>query len=118
MSILGRILGVADPLKTTHSVVQKISQLEKDFERFSHSELQEKTKSWQREIVKLDELKMEEYLNEILPEAFAAVRESAKRTLGQRHYDVQLMVGIILHGGKVAKIKPGEEKPTPAISCT
>ena len=110
MSILGRILGVADPLKTTHSVVQKINQLEKDFERFSHSELQEKTKSWQREIVKLDELKMEEYLNEILPEAFAAVRESAKRTLGQRHYDVQLMAGIMLHQGKVAEMKTGEGK--------
>jgi len=52
----------------------------------------------------------EEILNELLPEAFAAVREAAKRTIGQRHFDVQLMGGIILHQGKIAEMKTGEGK--------
>ncbi len=51
-----------------------------------------------------------EALNEILPEAFAAIREAAKRTIGQRHYDVQLMGGIVLHQGKIAEMKTGEGK--------
>ncbi len=52
----------------------------------------------------------EEVLNELLPEAFAAVREAAKRTIGQRHFDVQLMGGIVLHQGKIAEMKTGEGK--------
>ena len=49
-------------------------------------------------------------LDDILPEAFAVVREAAKRKLGQRHYDVQLMGGIVLHQGKIAEMKTGEGK--------
>ncbi|MDP3741592.1 MAG: preprotein translocase subunit SecA [bacterium] len=56
------------------------------------------------------------YLNSILPEAFAAVREAAKRTLGQRHYDVQLVGGIMLHMGKVAEMKTGEGKTLAATT--
>ena len=52
----------------------------------------------------------EEVLNELLPEAFAAVREAARRTIGQRHFDVQLMGGIVLHQGKIAEMKTGEGK--------
>ena len=49
-------------------------------------------------------------LDEILPEAFAVVREAAKRTIGQRHYDVQLIGGIVLHQGKIAEMRTGEGK--------
>ena len=49
-------------------------------------------------------------LDALLPEAFAAVREAAKRTIGQRHFDVQLMGGIVLHQGKIAEMKTGEGK--------
>ena len=110
MSILTRILGVADPLKATKATVERINQLEKDFEHFSHEQLLEKTKTWQKEAAKIEEPEIDKYLNEILPEAFAAVREAAKRTLGQRHYDVQLAAGIILHQGRVAEMKTGEGK--------
>src|SRR5581483_8661594 len=51
-----------------------------------------------------------ETLDDLLPEAFAAVREAAKRTLGQRHFDVQLIGGIVLHQGKIAEMKTGEGK--------
>ena len=53
---------------------------------------------------------MEEKLNDVLPESFALVREAAKRTLGERHYDVQLLGGIILHQGKISEMKTGEGK--------
>src|SRR6266540_2654405 len=49
-------------------------------------------------------------LDDLLPEAFAAVREAARRTIGQRHYDVQLIGGIVLHQGKIAEMKTGEGK--------
>lgn len=52
-------------------------------------------------------------LDEILPEAFALVREAAWRTIGQRHFDVQLMAALALHNGKVAEQKTGKEKPSP-----
>ncbi len=54
-------------------------------------------------------------LDEILPEAFALVREAAVRTLGERHYDVQLLGGIVLHQGKIAEMKTGEGK---SLMCT
>ena len=50
------------------------------------------------------------HLDDLLPEAFAAVREAARRTIGQRHFDVQLMGGIVLHQGKIAEMKTGEGK--------
>ena len=51
-----------------------------------------------------------ESLDDVLPEGFALVREAAKRTIGQRHYDVQLIGGIVLHEGKIAEMKTGEGK--------
>src|SRR5690606_30811652 len=55
-------------------------------------------------------------LDDLLPEAFAAVREAAKRTIGQRHYDVQLMGGIVLHEGRIAEMKTGEGKTLAATA--
>jgi len=91
-------------LKRLQPIVDRINELEPEFERLSDTELRGKTdefKAWLKEGQSLDEL---------LPEAFAAVREAAKRTIGQRHFDVQLMGGIVLHQGKIAEMKTGEGK--------
>ena len=84
------------------SIVQKINNLEPKIKEISDIDFPEKTAEFKARIkdgVNLDEL---------LPEAFACVREAARRTLGERHYDVQLMGGIILHQGKIAEMKTGE----------
>lgn len=85
-------------------LVERIGDLEPEYERLSDSELQGKTGEFRRRI------DLGESLEELLPEAFAVVREAAKRTLGQRHFDVQLMGGIALHEGKIAEMKTGEGK--------
>jgi len=91
-------------IKRLEPVVAQINSLEPDFQRLSDAELRAKT----------DELKARlkngETLDELLPEAFAAVREAARRTIKQRHFDVQLMGGIVLHQGKIAEMKTGEGK--------
>ncbi|MFC2067979.1 preprotein translocase subunit SecA [Chloroflexota bacterium] len=91
-------------LKRLQSIVAKINQLESDFEILSISELRAKTAEFK------DKLNAGRTLDDLLPEAFAAVREAAKRTIGQRHFDVQLMGGIVLHQGKIAEMKTGEGK--------
>jgi len=91
-------------LKKIQPLVDKINQLEPEFERFSIEELKKKTIEFK------DRLGKNEALDDILPGAFAAVRESAKRTLHQRHFDVQLIGGIVLHQGKIAEMKTGEGK--------
>jgi len=106
MSILTKIFG--DPnekyLKKIQPIVEKINSLEPRFEKLSDEKLREKTEEFKQR------LKKGETLDDILPEAFALVREAAKRTLGQRHFDVQLMGGIVLHQGKIAEMKTGEGK--------
>ncbi|MGB2854232.1 MAG: preprotein translocase subunit SecA, partial [Dehalococcoidia bacterium] len=91
-------------LKRLQPVVERVNALEPEFEALSVHELRQKT----------DELRARlesgESLDQLLPEAFAAVREAAKRTLGQRHFDVQLMGGDVLHQGKIAEMKTGEGK--------
>ena len=106
MSIFSKIVG--DPnekfLKKLQPIVDEINQLEKKFESFSNEELKKMTGEFKKR------LKKGESLDDILPEAFAVVREVAKKTLDQRHYDVQLMGGIVLHQGKIAEMKTGEGK--------
>ncbi len=84
--------------------VGKINDLESKFSAFSSDDFQSKTKEFKTKI------KDGMNLNELIPETFACVREAAKRALGERHYDVQLMGGIILHQGKIAEMKTGEGK--------
>ncbi len=91
-------------LKRLQPAVNEINSLEPEFERLSDAELRAKTEEFQAR------LKAGSSLDELLPEAFAAVREAAKRTIGQRHFDVQLMGGIVLHQGKIAEMKTGEGK--------
>jgi len=106
MSIITKIFGDATEkfLKKLQPVVEKINSLESEFEKFSDEKLKEKTAEFK------ERLKKGEILDDILPEAFALVREAAKRTLKQRHFDVQLMGGIVLHQGKIAEMKTGEGK--------
>jgi preprotein translocase subunit SecA len=91
-------------LKRLRPVVDQINSLEPEFERLSEDELRAKTAEFKAR------LNDGETLDTILPEAFAAVREAGKRTLGQRHFDVQLIGGMVLHQGKIAEMKTGEGK--------
>jgi len=114
-----------DPNKKTieqySSVAQQINALEPQFEALSDDALRAKTEEFRKRITEsvgnlegLDEKEQfkaqQDALNEILPEAFAAVREAAKRTIGQRHYDVQLIGGVALHRGSIAEMRTGEGK--------
>ena len=84
--------------------VAKINELEKKFEKLPDAKLKTKTAEFRLRNERGDTL------DDLLPEAFAVVREAAKRTLSQRHYDVQLLAGIVLHQGKIAEQKTGEGK--------
>jgi len=92
--------------------VVKINALEADFVKLSDEELKSKTAEFRERISKgkSSTSSSQEILDSLLPEAFAAVRESSKRTLGQRHFDVQLIGGIILHQKKIAEMRTGEGK--------
>ncbi|MQY73648.1 MAG: preprotein translocase subunit SecA, partial [Dehalococcoidia bacterium] len=91
-------------LKKIQPTIEQINGLEAEFEKLSDVELRARTDEFRAR------LKDGETLAQLLPEAFAAVREAAKRTIGQRHFDVQLMGGIVLHQGKIAEMKTGEGK--------
>ncbi len=112
-AVLTKIFGSRNErvIKKLKPIVEKINSLEGEFEKKSKEELQSLTVKWRSELEKIekDEEKFK-YMDKILPEAFAAVREAAKRTLGMRHYDVQLIGGIVLHQGKIAEMKTGEGK--------
>ncbi|MCB1609271.1 MAG: preprotein translocase subunit SecA, partial [Xanthomonadales bacterium] len=84
--------------------VAKINALEPEFEALSDDALRGKTAEFR------SRLEAGETLDQLLPEAFAAVREAAKRTLGLRHYDVQLIGGMVLHQGRIAEMRTGEGK--------
>ena len=83
-------------VKQLRGVVQRINALEPNFEALSDEALRNKTSEYRHKLARGAKI------DDILPEAFATVREASKRTLGQRHYDVQLMGGIFLHQGKIA----------------
>ncbi|MBI3671785.1 preprotein translocase subunit SecA [Candidatus Azambacteria bacterium] len=91
-------------VKKLQIIVDKINFLEKEFGGFLVDDLRRKTLEFK------ERLKKGETLDDILPEAFAAVRRSAQLTLGMRHYDVQLIGGMVLHQGKIAEMKTGEGK--------
>jgi preprotein translocase subunit SecA len=91
-------------LNKSNEVVDQINSLETEFEALSSEALLAKTAEFRTRLAD------GETLNDLLPEAFAAVREASKRTNGQRHYDVQLIGGIALHQGKIAEMRTGEGK--------
>lgn len=114
MSILSGILGThsSREIKRYNKIVEKINSLEDSVKALSDADLKAKTADFKRRISEgLTEGKKEDtLLLEIMPEAFAVVREASRRALGQRHYDVQLIGGMILHEGKIAEMKTGEGK--------
>jgi preprotein translocase subunit SecA len=114
MSILTKLFGDANEkyIKQLKPAVEKINNLEKEFEGFSDEKLKEKTAELKERI------KKGETLDDILSQAYALVREAAKRTLNQRHFDVQMMGGIALHQGKIAEMKTGEGKTLAATLPT
>ena len=91
-------------LKQYRGIVTKINALEPQFEKLSDDELRAKTDEFRTRLDK------GETVDQLLPEAFAAVREAGKRVLGMRHYDVQLIGGITLHQGKISEMRTGEGK--------
>ncbi len=105
-SIFNKILGDSNQkiVKKLKPIIDRINSLETEFEKLSDEEIKQKTLEFK------ERLKKGETLNDILPEAFANAREAAKRTIGQRHFDVQLIGGVVLHEGKIAEMKTGEGK--------
>ncbi len=103
---LGSLLGGSNDgsIKELRSTVEDINDLENSLERLSDEQLREKTSELTGRVSDGEEL------DDLLPQAFALVREASKRTLGERHFDVQLMGGIVLHQGKISEMKTGEGK--------
>src|SRR5580765_2587451 len=121
MSIITKILhaGEGRRLKTVEAIVPEINALEPEVERLSDDELRARTNDFRAQVDRArssgknpehgEELVVD-LLHDLLPEAFATVREAGRRVLGQRHFDVQLMGGAALHLGWVAEMKTGEGK--------
>jgi protein translocase subunit secA len=98
-------------LKNNQPVVTDINILEEEIQSLSDEQLRGKTGEFKEKLAKAKNRDDEnQILEEILPEAFAVVREAGKRVLGMRHFDVQLLGGIILHTGQIAEMKTGEGK--------
>jgi len=117
MGLLTKIFG--DPndkvVKNLQPIVDKINSLEKKYQAMTDEELRSQTQEFRKRLGVETSPQPSPYqgegeLDEILPDAFAVVREAAKRTLGQRHFDVQLMGAIVLHRGQIAEMKTGEGK--------
>ena len=106
MKIVEKLLraGEGRILKKLDNIAAQVNAIEEDFEKLTDAELRAETDVFKKRLAD------GETLDDILPEAFAAVREASKRTLGKRHFDVQIMGGAALHLGNVAEMKTGEGK--------
>jgi preprotein translocase subunit SecA len=91
-------------IKKKRKLVKKINALDSEYQKLSDGELKAKTQAFR------DRLTKGEKLDNLIPEAFATVREASKRVFGMRHFDVQMIGGMILHNGKIAEMKTGEGK--------
>ena len=101
----------ARKLKRYQPIVSDINLLEEDISPLSDDALRDKTAAFQEQLASAGSLENQRpILDEILPEAFAVVREAGKRVLGMRHFDVQLIGGMVLHEGQIAEMKTGEGK--------
>lgn len=102
---LGKILDSNErEVNKLKPLVEQTNSFEKDIKKLTDAKLRDKTNQFKKRLEK------GESLDDILPEAFATVREAARRTIGQRHFDVQIAGGIVLHQGKIAEMKTGEGK--------
>ncbi|WP_245605923.1 preprotein translocase subunit SecA, partial [Promicromonospora kroppenstedtii] len=113
MSILDKVLRIGEGrvLKKLHNVAEQVNRLEPSFVELSDTELREETARFR------ERLEHGATLDELMPEAFAAIREAARRTLGQRHFDVQIMGGAALHLGNIAEMRTGEGKTLVATTA-
>ena len=105
-TILKKVFGTANEreLRRIQAQVDQINAFEEGISRLTDAELRSKTNEFKKR------LQEGESLDDLLPEAFAVVRETSRRTLGMRHFDVQLIGGIVLHSGKISEMKTGEGK--------
>jgi preprotein translocase subunit SecA len=114
MGFWNRLVGDenAAALKRAEPIIAKVNDLEPQFTPLTDTELKEKTAEFKARLAAEIARGVEEKtaLDELAPEAFAAVREASRRTLGQRHFDVQLVGGMILHNGDIAEMRTGEGK--------
>lgn len=106
MGLLNAVFGTYSEreVKRLKPTIQKINDLDEELQKLSDEELKAKTPAFK------ERLANGETLDDILPEAFAVVREASKRVLGMKHYDEQLMGGMILHQGRISEMKTGEGK--------
>ncbi|MDO8659341.1 MAG: preprotein translocase subunit SecA, partial [Candidatus Parcubacteria bacterium] len=111
MSLFNKIFGSESTkfISGVSDIVNKINALETDISKLADEDFPKKTAEFK------DRLAKGESLDDILPEAFSLVREAAKRNLGERHYDVQLIGGLALHKGKIAEMRTGEGKTLVAV---
>ena len=99
-------------LKSYQPIVEEINFLEEEISRLTDDELRKETHNLKSKISsELDNKKQKELLTESLPQAFGIVREASKRVLDMRHFDVQLIGGMVLHECQIAEMKTGEGKP-------
>ena len=106
MNIIEKVFGTHSEreLKLIYPIVDKIESMRPEMQKLSDEELRDKTRIFKERLAK------GETLDDILPEAFAVVREAAKRTLNMEHFRVQLIGGIVLHQGRIAEMLTGEGK--------
>ena len=106
MGFLEKIFGThsQNELKRIYPIVDRIEAMDADMQKLTDEELRNKTREFKARLAE------GETLDDILPEAYAVVREAATRVLGMRHYRVQLIGGIILHQGRIAEMSTGEGK--------
>jgi preprotein translocase subunit SecA len=120
-NILTKVFGSENEryLKRIQPIIEQINSLEPELEALSDDQLRERTVRFKEQVASAVEgiedkderrKREQEILNEILPQAFATVREGSRRVTGMRHFDVQLIGGIVLHQGKIAEMKTGEGK--------
>ena len=109
LNLLSKIIksGNQKELDRIQKIVDQINNLEKNLENLDNTEFPKKTSEL------IQKLENGQTTNEILPDAFALVREASKRVHNERHYDVQLIGGVVLHENKIAEMKTGEGKTLP-----
>ena len=100
----------ARKLKRYQPILTDINLLEEDITSLTDDELRSKTADFRSQLERTSENLLQDCLDDLLPEAFAVVREASKRVLGMRHFDVQLIGGMVLHEGQIAEMKTGEGK--------
>jgi preprotein translocase subunit SecA len=105
MSLFQKLFGSNEKqISKLQPIVEQVNALEDEMKKLSDQGIKDKTEAYKKRV------KSGESLDDILPEAFALVREAAHRAIGERHYDVQLLGGIVLHQGRIAEMKTGEGK--------